>query len=521
MNFFRLLSRGLLAAALLSVPATAQLPGAQWIWTYDDAGLQWVPEQVSLGNFGTAAFSHTDLNNTRAVLLSQHDADPPTPIWWYDTNPDQGVQVASAAKADCHVAFTSTETGVLNEREWRLKKYSTGGLDWTYVAPFKTAGRCFAGVSDDGQRIVAVLGNPLTGFVELSVFGPHSAVPVAQFDLPPGVIWVGALSADGSTLALGLDETARVVDVDTGVIRFSFASQSYSNSGVALSGDGSVFATGDGAGTGRVFEWDGVTYQHVFTHSWPGGGSPRGVALSADASTFAFACSGPLYPSAVVRLDIVDLPSKTVLASEEMVSFGLWANVPTDLDVSADGERIALAISGDQPELWDEVRLYTRTSGTPFASFALPGSALSLDLSPDGKWLVVGNKDTHLDESGSGGSVRLFRIGTPDLYLTGLPRIGATPVAHFVSWPGLTAWLWFAPTPLSTPYLFPGIGLLYLDPAQATQVPLGQVPASGEATLALPIPNDPALIGASLWVQGLYTMWWTLSSDAFPIVVLP
>jgi len=522
MKIIRIVSAGLLTATLFAGAATSQTSPVELVWTYDDGGLKWKPEYVSLGNFGTAVFSHTSLNNTRAMLFSRHDSNPPTAVWKYTTNPDEGWGGASAEEADCHVAFTRTPTGVINENEWRLKKYSSAGLDWTYLAPFKSAGRCFVGVGRYGGPIVTAIGNPTTGLNEVSVFGPDSSTPLIQYSLPAGTIWAGALSRDGSTLALGIGDVAHVVDVFLGTVLFTFDNgQHYSGLGMDLSGDGKVFVTGAGAGAARVFEWNGSTYGETLNHVWPGGGQASAVAISDDASTVAIGFGGALYPSSTARLDIIDLPTKKVLASEEMYSFGLWPNTPVALDITPDGSRIAFAIAGDQPELWDELRLYDRDVGTPFATVALPGSPYSIDMSPDGKWLAVGNKPVHISESGSGGSIRLYRIGDFDLDMHGTPSLGSSPTIELESSPGDAAWLLISPSALAAPLPISTIGELIVNPIGAVQMAFPAVPPSGTTSLTLAMPNDPGLIGASVWVQGLHTPPLTLTGQAFPIVLLP
>jgi len=514
-----------LAVPLLSVASLGQVrsdPEAQEVWHHADQGLKWTPHLVTLGNHATAVFCHPELNNTRSMLLSRHDVGPPTPIWEYVADPDQGSSTASASRADVHLAIVRTPTGVINQDEYRLRRYSTAGLEWSYLYPHLTAGHSFVGVSADGATIVALIGNPTTGDSDVLIFGPDSPVPVAQHTLAGTWILGGCLSEDGSTLAMQIDKTATVVDLSSWTTQLVETSWSnFGSAGIDLDGDGSLLAMGELA-SNKIRVWSRIAgvYSLIHTITWSEPGSASGVAVSEDGSTIAYGFKPPFF-SRKVELAVFDVASGTVTASETLVSFGLWQLFLSSLDISADGEVIAFGFAGDQPLLFDELRLFTKHESVPFATFDLPGSPLAVDLSDDGTWLAVGSKSTHLEASGSGGRVSLYRIGAPDLLVTGKPSLGGSTVVSLVAPPGALAFVAASLGPLPVPIDLGPPGSLLVEPVGAVLAPLGVVPPGGIASSTKNLPSSPGLVGATAWLQGLHLNPTGLSTTAFPLVLLP
>ena len=518
MKLTEFLLPGIVAAAMFTGAAAAQIPTAENVWSHTDGGLNWMPEHVSIGNYGTAVFSHTSLDNTRALLLSRHDTSPPTPIWELVTNPDQGVASASAARANCHIAMTRAATAIPGKDTYRLKKYSAQGHDWTYEFPYTTDGRCVADISSDGRTIITVLANPLTGWNQLTVFSPQSNVPVSKFQLASGTLWTSALSGDGSILALGIGADAYVVDVASGAALFRFHNGAeYADMGMALSMDGRVFVTArDSAAKAVVYEWDGATYKEVYTQSWPGAGKAHAVAISEDAETVAFAFAGASNPSHEVGLFIVDLPTKTLLASDVISGTNRLIDYrPKGVDVSAGGRVIALAMSGDPRT--EKVRFYRRESGIPVAGFTAQGQPFGVDLEPWGMWAAVGFDSAIKAPC----NVCLFRIGIPDLALRGRPCIGTTPMLEVTGQPGQLAWAIVSPGVRKVPAPIPMVGTLIVQLFGSYMLSAQLVPPEGIASLPFAIQMDPALIGTTLWVQGVTLQPMELTHQAFPILMMP
>jgi len=482
------------------IRTTASGPGL--VWTHKDNGNKWIAEAVSIGNHGTQVFSQYYLNNTAAALLSRHDQDPPVPVWEIQNDPDNPGGVDSAEETDIHVSITETETGV-NQRIIKVSKYSSGtGPDWVYTYPHLTAGKLYIQISNDGQIIVAAVGNPVTGKNDILVFHPSSAVPTAAFSLQSGTMWGFDLSADGSRMVIGIHTTAYVLEVPSGNVLFTLNhAHSLSSCGVAISGDGSVFASGGGQGRIRIWEWDGSTYINTFTDITPGGGIVRTIAISDDSTTVAYGI-GYAYPSLEVDTKAIDVPGKIVTMHEKVTGYGQYQNTAYDVAICADGGRFVVAQFGDEPDLIEEVRIFEKYLSVPIATINLKGSAFNVDISADGKWVVAGSKAVHANQSGSGGQIDLYHLEDSDFTLYNTPSIGSTVIFELRGTPYANGFLIASPKLNPAPTHFPGIGTLYPDWAGLAVLPMGQISPGGTVNMGAPIPYDPSLIGESIYSQG-------------------
>lgn len=476
--------------------------GPGLVWTHKDNGKKWIAEAVSIGNHGTQVFSQYYLNNTAAALLSRHDQEPPVAVWEVLNDPDNPGGVDSAEETDIHVSITETETGV-NQRIIKVSKYSSGaGPDWVYTYPHLTAGKLYIQISNDGQIIVAAVGNPVTGENDILVFHPSSAVPTATFSLQSGTMWGFDLSADGSRMVIGIHTTAYVLEVPSGNVLFTLNhAHSLSSCGVAISGDGSVFASGGGQGRIRIWEWNGSTYINTFTDITPGGGIVRTIAISDDSTTVAYGI-GYAYPSLEVDTKAIDVPGKIVTMHEKVTSYGQYQNTAYDVAICAEGSRFAVAQFGDEPDLVEEVRIFEKYSSVPIATLNLKGSAFNVDISSDGKWVVAGSKAVHANQSGSGGQIDLYHLEDSDFALYNTPSVGSTVLFELRGTPYANGFLIASPKLNPLPAPIPGIGTLYPDWAGLLVIPMGQIGSGGMVNMSTMLPNDPSLIGASIYSQG-------------------
>ncbi len=79
-----------------------------------------------------------------------------------------------------------------------------------------------------------------------------------------------------------------------------------------------------------------------------------------------------------------------------------------------------------------------------------------------------------------------------------LPRIGWTMNMDLHGAPDDS---WLLASALGTTRIPLGIGVLFLDPATLTVVGSGQLDGAGKGTMPVPVPNDPALVGTSVYWQ--------------------
>src|SRR5207244_1864808 len=156
----------------------------------------------------------------------------------------------------------------------------------------------------------------------------------------------------------------------------------------AVSGNGHVFAYG---GFNYLDVWekhpDG-SYSRTYTRNLPGSYVCGKLDISADSSTIAYAFNG--YDTNLhVRIEALDVPTKTVLMSDEAVGTGTYQNVVSDIAIDRDGDRFVVGLWGDQGDVCPEVRLYRPRQSIPAALFNLPGSVFDVDISGDGRRVAV------------------------------------------------------------------------------------------------------------------------------------
>jgi hypothetical protein len=397
-------------------------------WVETDGGLGWIASYVAFGEGGEEVFAYHDLNHTGAALFPAWNTSPPAAHWDIPSAAGDRAQprgVAAARSADVYVAVVETEEPAgAAQRMLDVLRYSPGGkLEWSYRYPSPTdqpllTSSSHVAVSDDGQIIVASAHDGWKDRNELLIFSPRDPAPQRSIALAPGIVWQLELSADGNVVALGIGATILVLETHSGAVRYELdTGVQITDSAMALSGNGSrlAYSRGTQAGDFVVLEWTGMSYdaRHVIA-SPLSQGRFRALRLSTDGSTIAAGIARP-YPSTVCAVEAYDAASGIVLTSEILVSVPgpeQYQNVVTDVAISADGERLAAALSGDEERGLpvEEIRVYTTGLDEPIFTRNLPGSALGIDISPDGRWVVVGSKSVHMNELGSGGRIDLIRL---------------------------------------------------------------------------------------------------------------
>jgi hypothetical protein len=398
--------------------STAQTSGV--IWTYPDSGLAWIPEAVSVGNFGSEVFAEYWLNNERAQYFSAFDTNPPTPL---------GTDLL-ATSTDHHCASserTNTRVGLCEFNQATagayalLSKYSSSGTpDWTYTFGIPNLnGGTNVGISRDGQTIVAAVSNFNLGTVEITVFSPASNVPISDttFNLgaAPNSIRGFDLSADGSTLYFapgGNPVNAYIWDVASATLVFSTPIGATFDSH-AISGDGSVFAFGN-FNTMKVWERTGTFYTNTYTRTIAGANFCSTIDISDDSKTIAY---GYFFysPGLTSRVEALDVPTHSVTMSDTITATATPQNLQNevyDISISADGQRFAVGLWGDGSGPVAEGRLYAKNQNTPLATLNLNGSIFAIAISADGQRFAAGSKSIHANLQGNGGQVDLFGDST-------------------------------------------------------------------------------------------------------------
>ena len=498
----------------------------------DPAGLAWTLQETDgslgfadLAQHGTLAWCSTSDNATGAMLLSRFDTSPPAPLWMIQTPGAEVLSSDGAREGDVCASISRINVGGINDFRYTLRVGSSQGLRWTYDYPVITTFWSRVCVSRDGNRIVAVFVDDEAPATDILLFSAGSPVPQQAWSLPAGVPWAAEVADDGSRLALSLEQQILVVDLATGATLFSFLDPYYvSNRTVALSGDGRTLAF-SADGYVQLHRWNGTAYELVHAQPIPSGGSvqERSIALSRDGNTCAWGVSfftDPV-PSTEVWTQCLDVPTHALTMTEKVSSWGSYQNSCTDIELSDDGGIIAVVQAGDEPDVVAELRVFEREQSVPIYTLNLPGSALDVDVSSDGRWILVGSRSTHVHSAGVGGRVDLIHLAGDELEWHGVPALGQAAELIVHGQAGQLAGLLYGKHLDDAPLAVGQAGLLWLDPLALRLFGLFPIGASGTAEVSFHVPVNPALTGITLDLQAFCSPPDHLTSNWLPVTIVP
>ncbi len=516
------------AGAGTSLALTLSPSSLLWRVTSDGS---WIAETVSLGDRGGQVFSERGAFDNHTQLYSAFDASGPTPVWSDDRVLfNFAPRVRSSEIGGVHIALHQEYSDSL--QVWRqgvLRKYSAttaGAPEWTYTSPLLTLNEkhTSCALSADGQTILLLAYNASSLETQATVFGAGSSLPVQDLPLPTlGEPLAFSLSADGSTLAVASNLKLVVLDVATGLIveeQLLLGEPQYG--ALALSGDGDLLARGTLGRVSLAQRGAGGGYGEVLSLPFSATTYCRRVDLSDDGSTLVAGLSDSTQ-SASARLVSLDVASAQILIDVTLSGSGADLNLVHRLECSASGQRFAAGLWGDSAGEVPQVLVFRRDSPEPILADSLPGSVLELDLSADGRRLAVASKGTHAMQWGSGGDLSLYRVGSPELDVQGIPHLGATVEVRHHLRPGSQSKLLVATALAAAPAEAPelGTGNLYLDPATLWELPAATADLDAVASHALGLPSSSASLGSSYYVQAVDLATGELSRTWLQVSILP
>lgn len=264
-------------------------------------------------------------------------------------------------------------------------------------------------VSDDGSTIAVVASPPGTD-AHLLLFDAGSSTPLANYEATGlGFPRYVKINADGRFTAFIALSTIVVYDRDVLGVRDEIP-MGATNSALDISGDGNLIAYG--WSSYKVMEWNGSSYQELWSWS-PGGGYCVGrIAISADGTTIV---SCWYYPSSnnTIKVVVHNPGSSTPLwVYDYPQSSGTYQEAVGDVDITDDGSYFVVGSWGDAENLNPEIHIFQRDD-TPHLlhTIDMPGSVFSVDISGDGMYATACGKHIHGNEMGRGGDVVLIDTG--------------------------------------------------------------------------------------------------------------
>lgn len=508
---------------LAGTPSSLGLNAAGGLWSFPDNGEGWVGRAVALGNAGTQVFTEFDTAADRASLLSGFDASPVVPVWADPVvTASTNVRVHGSDATGLFVSCRQIPVTTNGARNVVVSAYTSSSATplWSWTFPSQTYGGSRAMVSADGSRIVAAMLQPTTAHLHVAVFDGGSPVPTSFFTHQVGLqLQQLVLSEDGSTLYAATTSGGYMFDVSAGALVQQFVLlQSFTAQDI--SGDGSILAVGYFNGVDVYERQAAGNYLRTWQGSWPGSIVCQQLDVSEDGSTLVLGF-GYYDQNLRVRIEAIDLRSMTTTMVDEAQGGGTYQNVVARVACSANGQRFAVGLWGDEAGLVPELRVYRPDQNAPVATYDYPGSVYDLALSRTGARVVVGTKAVHANVLAGGGSVDLYSIGDEDFAAVGTPSIGRKVDFDLWGAPNSPARLLLAPHPADNLFPIGSLGVLYLKRTELTILPMPPTDAVGYSRGEYLLPLSPAFIGTTLWFQGMTTAPRRFTADYVQLTILP
>jgi len=511
----------LLCLTIATLCSTANV-NAERLWSRSSPN--WTPKTVSMGLRGTQVFGPIDVGQDHVALYSGFSPDPAPPVW-QNNLPIEGMNMesASADTTDVHVVLSQlTVNNVNSNRQTVVKKYTSASStpNWSYTFPGISAGLAKIDISNDGSRIVAALVYPSEMRLTVAVFSPNSGTPVSTFNINLFGIHLNGfiVSADGSTLYITSNSMVFIYNLANNLlIQQNVLPGMYSSH--ALCGNGRAFAYGEFNRVHLYERNNNGGYSQTWVGEYPGFIVTDRLVLSDDCSTLGIGLH-EYSQDLTVKIKMIDVQSKNQLMQDECTGIGTFQNVVSDMSLSADGSRLAVALWGDGGNVCSELRVYNRDTDTPIYQHNYPGSVHALDMSPDGKRVVTAVKPVHANTFAGGGSFDLHAIELDELRIVGIPRPGATVSVRLRGLPANSPTQLLTSTSLlQEPVYMGNMGSLFLPRLSMNPIAFTDTNSIGQATGNFQIPAGS--VGSNLFMQAIAMLPRRLTENFEQIKTLP
>jgi hypothetical protein len=518
-----LLSFSLLAAPALPAQAGGSAPGE--IWT-DNVGLS--AHGIAFGDHGGQLFAVTELS--KASLYSSFDAGDATPALQSDVGIYSWFEpiAAAAAEDDTYLAISNDQVGPFTLQA-TLNCWSSSSPEprWSHIlGTYSFIDPCFD-ISRNGQVIVSTILDEVSPEMHLTRVHDPATGAVTRLLQFPLQTWASHfdLSPDGTVLAHSSQDgtgSTLVIPLATGQVSFTTPGSIPAKQALSQRGDVLVVRehVAQQAWHLRVFSREDGAYVEKLDVVTPATQAPADMAVSDDGSVVAAAWHDSDLAPGKALLRAYDVATGALLLEHEFVG-GLLENAVGDLELSADGSRLALGIWGaisaaDVPEL----TVWAPWQGELVAAFPVSAAVFDVAVSPDGARVAAHRTSAHPNQGYLSTSVRLYDTGGADLTLQGVPSIGGALTFHVYGEPGDGALLLAAPALAAAPIPIGAGGALLLDPAALVVVAPGTVGPFGIFSASLAVPPSATLVGATAYLQGATTGPLDLGTTLLHVTVL-
>ncbi|MDQ7014277.1 MAG: GC-type dockerin domain-anchored protein [Planctomycetota bacterium] len=369
------------------------------LWTYNDAAS--ITESVALGDGGRESWVAHSLNDKRMSKFTTTGGGVPDFVYSLAMQMPDTIGVAAAADGTLCAMIEWRNSALVTVRGFAGTGTGTPLWSFTYNGTYTNSGKRAVAVSGNGMRVATCA---FDGTDTLLVLHNGATGAMMGSATIPGYCSGVEMDDSGTRILVTAGSVARLYDTATMTEVYSLAT-SGAGGYHRISRDGTAIAAG-GFNIRAAREIGGV-WQTVYA----GGGSTDwfgwGMSLSGDGETL-FVLShdyGDGYLTNEHR--IVDLTTGTVVAVNSYTGSGSFQNSAVAAQTNDDGTIFAAASWGDAGNTEPEVRIFDRDLNM-IGSIDTAGSPFELDMSRDGRYVLVGSKAVHANTFGNGGNTYAY-----------------------------------------------------------------------------------------------------------------
>lgn len=375
------------------------------LWTLPDPIS--IVESVALGDTTDESWLAHNLNDKRVSKLTTSGTGVPDFVYSMAAENPSSIGVASARTASLGVVISFPSGGPVSVRAFTNANGNVPIWTHTFAAGNNNASKRNASASADGSLVAAAAYDGTTSTIVL-LDGATGAVvnTLSRAGFVSGL----EFSDDGSRLLITNGATAELIDVGTlGTLRT--VTVSGAGGFHRLSRDGKVIAAG--GFNIKIDREVGGVWSNAYTGTGSSEWFGSAMAVSAD-GMYAFAGSHN-YAQAYLpnNYRVIDVSTGQVIATDGYVGSGGFQNSMVGAESNADGTIFTVASWGDEVNTKPEVRIFDRTL-TEIGSIDTVGSPFGLDMTIDGRYVLVGAKSVHANTFGNGGMTYLYEVFEAD-----------------------------------------------------------------------------------------------------------
>lgn len=505
----------LLAHLILLVPGHAAVQDTSdsvLRWSHSATTISpWIPRSIAFAAGDNLVWASANHGSPHLVALSAGGASGNTPLLWDPSVASSFplLQVtAGTLAADALFGIAQYPVTDAWHRRTEVSGYSVVGEvlgapfapRWTHDMGVIANGAGLIDCDAAGRQVVAAVWDNATQKTRIDWLSGFDGSLVRRVEFNSASLDRLAISSDGRRTVVSAGHGLHVFDAVGGEVFFQpllLASRALS-----ISGDGTLLLCGESQRLTVLKEVNG-SFTQILTVQGAASEVATCAAISEDGRTYAVAWWDAATGTSL-RLEIFD--GATHQRLYELVQQGApggFQNLPEELVVTPDGERVAMGAWGDGSAA-PEVLVYDRGLGATVLELDLPGSVQALAFDRSGTRLAVGMKSTHANQVSSLGEIRFYDTGERDLEVIGQPTISGSLDLAFEEPTAETA-VFLVGTGLVNPVALPGVsGELALERQRRLLSFPSLVDSQGAAQLHLELPADLSLLGLGLSAQVIY-----------------